>query len=39
MIFRVGFGIGGWFDDSSLCGNEDQCGGKYLKVMGYIFVQ
>ena len=40
---RIGFGIGGYPDDSNTCGNEAVFGGdngdKHIKAMGYILVQ
>ena len=40
---RLGFGTGGYPDDSSTCGNEAKYGGdngdRTIKTMGYIFVQ
>ena len=40
---RIGFGTGGWHDDSNTCGNEaskrPDNGNKHIKAMGYIFVQ
>ena len=40
---RIGFGAGGYPDDSNTCGNEAKWGGdngdKHIKAMGYIFVQ
>ena len=40
---RIGFGMGGRSDDSNTCGNlaeyEGDNGNKYIKAMGYIFVQ
>ena len=40
---RLGFGMGGGSDDSNTCGNLAEWGGdngnKYIKAMGYIFVQ
>ncbi|XP_022777551.1 uncharacterized skeletal organic matrix protein 5-like [Stylophora pistillata] len=40
---RIGFGTGGWYDDSNTCGNEASHsadnGNKYIKAMGYILVQ
>jgi len=41
----IGFGTGGYHDDSSTCGNEaidhstSDNGGKHIKAMGYILVQ
>ena len=34
---RIGFGTGGYPDDSNTCGN--QATDKHIKAMGYIFVQ
>ena len=40
---RIGFGTGGWHDDSNTCGNEatysPDNGDKNIKAMGYILVQ
>ena len=40
---RIGFGTGGFHDDSNTCGNEATYGGdngdKHIKAMGYILVQ
>jgi len=40
---RIGFGTGGYHDDSNTCGNEAMYstdnGDKHIKVMGYILVQ
>ena len=40
---RIGFGTGGWPDDSNTCGNEaayfSDNGDKTVRAMGYIFVQ
>ena len=40
---RIGFGTGGFNDDSNTCGNEAQVvadnGNKHIKAMGYILVQ
>ncbi|XP_020614395.1 uncharacterized skeletal organic matrix protein 5-like isoform X1 [Orbicella faveolata] len=42
---RIGFGTGGYHDDSNTCGNEakdhssSDNGGKHIKAMGYILVQ
>ena len=39
---RIGFGTGGYHDDSNTCGNEARCvdnGDKHIKAMGYILVQ
>ena len=42
---RIGFGTGGYHDDSNTCGNEAKGdsspdnGGKHIKAMGYILVQ
>ena len=40
---RIGFGTGGYPNDSNTCGNEASWspdnGIKYIKTMGYIFVQ
>ena len=42
---RIGFGTGGYHDDSNACGNEAKDdsnpdnGGKHIKAMGYILVQ
>ena len=40
---RIGFGTGGYNDDSNTCGNEATTGGdngdQHIKAMGYIFVQ
>ena len=42
---RIGFGTGGYPDDSNTCGNEALAqyyadnGDKHIKAMGYIFVQ
>ena len=41
---RIGFGTGGYPDDSNTCGNEAYAhspdnGNKKIKAMGYIFVQ
>ena len=42
---RIGFGTGGYHDDSNTCGNEaidhssSDNGGKHIKAMGYIMVQ
>jgi len=40
---RIGFGTGGFHDDSNTCGNEATHGGdngdKHIKAMGYILVQ
>ena len=40
---RIGFGTGGYTDDSSTCGNEathkSDNGDKHIKAMGYILVQ
>ena len=40
---RIGFGTGGYPDDSNTCGNEandsPDNGNKKIKAMGYIFVQ
>ena len=39
---RIGFGIGGYHDDSNTCGNEARHGGdngeKHTKAMGFILV-
>ena len=34
---RIGFGTGGYPDDSNTCGNEN--GSTHIKAIGYIFVQ
>jgi len=40
---RIGFGTGGYHDDSNTCGNEatrsPDNGDKHIKAMGYILVQ
>ncbi|XP_078351628.1 uncharacterized protein LOC144636321 isoform X1 [Oculina patagonica] len=40
---RIGFGTGGYPDDSNTCGNEAMWspdnGDKHIKAMGYVFVQ
>ena len=40
---RIGFGTGGYHDDSNTCGNEASSGGdngtKHIKAMGFILVQ
>ena len=40
---RIGFGTGGYTDDSNTCGNEATTGAdngnKHIKAMGYILVQ
>ena len=40
---RIGFGTGGYHDDSNTCGNEATSAGdngeKHIKAMGYILVQ
>ena len=40
---RIGFGTGGYHDDSNTCGNEAKFltdnGNKHTKTMGYILVQ
>ena len=40
---RIGFGTGGYPDDTNTCGNVAQHGGdsgdEFIKAMGYIFVQ
>ena len=40
---RIGFGTGGYTDDSNTCGNHathsPDNGNKYIKAMGYILVQ
>jgi len=40
---RIGFGTGGYHDDSNTCGNEARAfpdnGIKHIKAMGYILVQ
>ncbi|XP_078351625.1 uncharacterized protein LOC144636320 isoform X2 [Oculina patagonica] len=40
---RIGFGTGGFHDDSNTCGNEAMWspdnGDKHIKTMGYVFVQ
>ena len=42
---RIGFGTGGYSDDSNTCGNEaikghtSDNGAKHIKAMGYILVQ
>ena len=40
---RIGFGTGGYNDDSNTCGNEATTGvdngDKHIKTMGYILVQ
>ena len=40
---RIGFGTGGYVDDSNTCGNEathdPDNGHKHIKAMGYILVQ
>ena len=40
---RIGFGTGGYHDDSNTCGNEasdsSDKGAKHIKAMGYILVQ
>ena len=40
---RIGFGTGGYFDDSNTCGNQathsPDNGNKHIKAMGYILVQ
>jgi len=40
---RIGFGTGGYYDDSNTCGNEAtrsaDNGDKHTKAMGYILVQ
>ena len=40
---RIGFGTGGYTDDSNTCGNEAKHspdnGDKHIKAMGYILVQ
>ena len=40
---RIGFGTGGWPDNTISCGNEasrtSDNGAKYIKAMGYILVQ
>ena len=33
---RIGFGTGGYLDDSNTCGND---GAQHIKAMGYILVQ
>ncbi len=39
---RIGFGTGGYFDDSNTCGNEARHqgdnGNKHIKTMGYILI-
>lgn len=41
--FRIGFGIGGYFDFNNMCGNEVirnlNKGDKYIRIMGFILVQ
>ena len=40
---RIGFGTGGYHDDTNTCGSEAtrgaDNGNKHIKVMGYVFVQ
>ena len=40
---RIGFGTGGYRDDTNTCGNEathdPDNGDKHIKAMGYILVQ
>ena len=40
---RIGFGTGGYVDDSNTCGNEathsPDNGNKHIKAMGYILIQ
>ena len=40
---RIGFGTGGYHDDSNTCGNEAVAradnGDKHIKAMGYVLVQ
>ena len=40
---RIGFGTGGYSDDTNTCGNEathdPDNGDKHIKAMGYILVQ
>ena len=40
---RIGFGTGGYHDDSNTCGNEalpsGDNGEKHIKAMGYILIQ
>ena len=40
---RIGFGTGGYNDDSNTCGNEAQHGGdngdQHIKTMGYVLVR
>ena len=40
---RIGFGTGGYYDDSNTCGNEAthyaDNGDQHIKAMGYILVQ
>ena len=40
---RIGFGTAGYSDDGNTCGNEathgPDNGNRFIKVMGYIFVQ
>ena len=42
-LSRIGFGTGGYPDDSNTCGNEAVAlpdnGDKHIKAMGYILVQ
>ena len=35
---RIGFGTGGWHDDSNTCGNEAM-NFAHIKAMGYILIQ
>ena len=36
---RIGFGTGGYHDDSNTCGNHGNDGKTKIKAMGYILVQ
>ena len=40
---KIGFGTGGYYDDSNTCGNDakhsSDNGDKHIKAMGYILVQ
>ena len=40
---RIGFGTGGWLNDSNTCGNQaihgSDNGDRHIKAMGYIFMQ
>ena len=36
---RIGFGTGGYSDDSNTCGNNGDDGKTKIKAMGYILVQ